>query len=186
MSGFGQRLKYLFTSTNGLVLTAIAITGLLAALMSTLSGPMAEWGVREITIKVLGMKLVEAEREGRVVLLYHSFFMPVVAILVYFITANVRIKENWDSFINSTVTVGYITAVCSGIGFAYFGHSPALHGLMLVGLSLVFFAGVMLAGALWPWNKEYYLSPDSPYAHTRRGVDLERVAITGAVKSFFR
>jgi hypothetical protein len=176
MSGFGQRLKYLFTSTNGLVLTAIAITGLLAALMSTLSGPMAEWGVREITIKVLGMKLVEAEREGRVVLLYHSFFMPVVAILVYFITANVRIKENWDSFINSTVTVGYITAVCSGIGFAYFGHSPALHGLMLVGLSLVFFAGVMLAGALWPWNKEYYLSPDSPYAHTRRGVDLERVA----------
>jgi hypothetical protein len=85
MSGFGQRLKYLFTSTNGLVLTAVAITGLLAALTSTLSGPMAEWGVREITINVLGMKLVEAEREGRVVLLYHSFFMPVVAILVYFI-----------------------------------------------------------------------------------------------------
>lgn len=176
MSAIGQRLKYLFTSTNGLVLTAVAITGLLAALMSTLSGPMAEWGVREITINVLGMKLVEVEREGRVVLLYHSFFMPVVAILVYFITANVSIKENWGIFINSTVTVGYITAVFSGIGFAYFGHSPALHGLMLVGLSLVFFAGVMLAVALWPWNKEYYLSSDSPYAHTRGGVDLERVA----------
>ena len=176
MSALGQRLKYLCTSTNGLVLTAVAIIGLLSALMSTLSGPMAEWGIREITIKVLGMKLVEVEREGRVVLLYHSLFMPVVAILVYFITANVRIKENWDAFINSTVTVGYITAVVSGIGFAYFGHSPVLHGFMLVGLSLVFFAGVMLAVALWPWNREYYLPSNSPYAHTRRGVDLERVA----------
>ena len=38
------------------------------------------------------------------------------------------------------------------------------------------FAGILLAAALWPWKKEYRLAADSPYAHTKSGVDLERVA----------
>lgn len=176
MSGLGQRLKYLFTSTKGLVLTAVALVGLAAAVMSTLSGPMVEWGVKDITVKLLGMKLTEAEREGRIIMLYHSFAMPVIAVLVYFITANVRMKEHWPAFINGTVTVGYITAMFSGLGYGYFGHDKTLHGIWLVSLSLIFFAGVMLAIALWPWKKEFYLPPDSPYAKTKKGLDLERLA----------
>lgn len=176
MSGLGQRLKYLFTSTKGLVLTAAALVSLVAAVMSTLSGPMVEWGVRDITVELLGMDLVESEREGRVVMLYHSIAMPVIAILVYFITANIRLKEHWPAFINGIVTIGYITAMFSGLGYAYFGHDQTLHGIYLLGLSLIFFAGVMLAIALWPWNKEFYLPKDSPYSKTRKGLDLERVA----------
>lgn len=176
MTGLGQRLKYLFTSTKGLVLTAVALVGLVAAVMSTLSGPMVEWGVKDITVNLLGMDLVESEREGRIVMLYHCFAMPVIAVLVYFITANVRLKEHWPPIINGTITVGYITAMFSGLGYAYFGHDQTLHGLYLVGLSLIFFAGVMLAVALWPWNKEYYLPKDSPYSRTRKGLDLERLS----------
>lgn len=175
VSSLGQRLKYLFTSTNGLALTAIGLVALTAAMMSTLSGPMADTGIMAFTIKLLGMKLVAAERESRIVMLYHAFAVPLVAVLVYFTTANVRIKENWHSFINGTVTAGYITTMFSGLGFAYFGHNMALHGCFLVGLSLMFFAGVMLAIALWPWSKEYRLPPDSPYSRTRSGLDLERV-----------
>lgn len=39
----------------------------------------------------------------------------------------------------------------------------------------MFFAGILLAAALWPWRKEYRIN-DPAYARTRRGVDLERVA----------
>jgi len=51
-----------------------------------------------------------------------------------------------------------------------------MYNLFLVGQTLVFFAGLSLAAALWPWNKEYYLASDSDYAHTKSGFDLERAA----------
>ena len=61
------------------------------------------------------------------------------------------------------------------MGFAYFGHNWAFHGVYIFGLSLIFFAGVLLVIALWPWKKEYY-QPDKTYARTKKGVDIERVA----------
>jgi hypothetical protein len=61
------------------------------------------------------------------------------------------------------------------MGFAYFGHNWAFHGIYIFGLSLIFFAGVLLIIALWPWNPEYYVT-DKDYAHTKKGVDMERVA----------
>lgn len=154
----------------------IALVSLVAAVMSTLSGPMIEWGGRDITVRLLGMKLAAAEREGRIVMLYHSFAMPVIALLVYLVTANVRMRENWRAYINGTVTAGYLVSMFSGLGYAYLGHDMALHGLWLVGLSLMFFSGVMLAVALWPWNREYNLPRDTHYSHTRSGLDLERTA----------
>jgi hypothetical protein len=62
-----------------------------------------------------------------------------------------------------------------GLWFGYFGHNFLFHGLYLFGLSLVFFAGILLAIALWPFREEYYVK-DPAYAHIRRGVDLERLA----------
>jgi hypothetical protein len=73
------------------------------------------------------------------------------------------------------ITVGYILTMVFGMGFAYFGHNWAFHGLYIFGLSLIFFAGVLLCIALWPWNKEYYVT-DKEYAHTKKGVDVERMA----------
>ena len=52
------------------------------------------------------------------------------------------------------ITVGYLMAMIFGMGFAYWGHNWALHGLYIAGLTLIFFAGVLLVIALWPWNKE--------------------------------
>jgi hypothetical protein len=62
----------------------------------------------------------------------------------------------------------------SGLVFAYFGHNWAAHGVYLVGLSLVFFAGILLAVALWPWRKDYRKAPTG--TQTRGGIDLERTA----------
>jgi hypothetical protein len=137
---------------------------------------MVEWGVKDFTVRVLGMNLVQAEREGRIIMLYHSIAMTIIAIEVYFMTSLLPMKKHEQTAINATITTGYLTAVIFGLLFAYWGHNFLFHGLFLVGQTLVFFAGILLVAALWPWKKEYRLEGDSPYAHTKGGLDLERVA----------
>ncbi len=174
-----KRFNYLFNSTKGLILVAIAMIGILTAVWGMLSGPMAEMGVREIVIKLLGMKIVQAEREGRIIILYHSIAMAIVAIETYMITGLLEMKEFFKTAINAAITVGYLLAMVFGMSFAYFGHNWAFHGLYITGLSLVFFAGVMLIIALWPWLPEYYKN-NKEYARTKKGVDLERTAFFAA------
>jgi hypothetical protein len=171
-----NRFVYLFRSTKGLTMVAISMIALVTAIWGTLSGPMVEWGVKAITVKVLGMDLHHWQREGRIIMLYHTIAMAVLAIEVYFITSIVPMKKYQQVNINATITAGYLMAMIFGLWFGYFGHEYIFHGLFLVGQSLVFYAGLSLAAALWPWKKEYYLAPDSDYAHTKSGVDLERVA----------
>jgi len=170
-----DRFKYLFNSTKGLILAAIAMVGIVTAIWGMLSGPMAELGVREVVIKTLGMDIVQSEREGRIIILYHSIAMAIIAIETYMITSLLKMKPFFKTAINAIITVGYIVTMIFGMGFAYFGHNWAFHGIYISGLSLIFFAGVMLCVALWPWNPEYYVT-DKDYAHTKKGVDLERVA----------
>jgi MFS family permease len=175
MQSLSKRFQYLFCSTKGLTLTAVAIVSLVVAIWGMLSGPLAEWGISDAVVRVLNMDLVEAEREGRIVMLYHSIAMVVVAIEVYFITDIVKMKDRERSAINATVTLGYLCAVIFGLLFGYFGHNWIFHGIFLFGQALMFFGGLQLAIALWPWRKEYWID-DSDRARTKKGVDLERVA----------
>jgi hypothetical protein len=170
-----DRFNYLFNSTKGLILVAIAMIGLVTATWGLLSGPMAEIGVRDWVIRVLGMNLVQAEREGRIVILYHAIAMAVVAIETYMLTGLLKMKAFFKTAVNLLITVGYLLTLVFGMGFAYFGHHWAFHGLYITGLALIFFAGVLLCVALWPWNKAYHVTSQD-YAHLPGGVDLERVA----------
>ena len=170
-----DRFNYLFNSTKGLILVAIAMIAVTTAIWGMLSGPMAEMGVREVVIKLFNMDMLQAEREGRIIILYHSIAMAVVAIETYMITSLLKMKSFFKTAINAIITVGYILTMIFGMGFAYFGHNWAFHGVYIFGLSLIFFAGVLLVIALWPWSKEYY-QPDNSYSRTKKGVDIERVA----------
>ncbi|HOG47284.1 MAG TPA: hypothetical protein PLB78_11670, partial [Anaerolineae bacterium] len=176
MRALTRRLAFLFRSTEGLVLTAIAAIALTTAIWSTLSGPLAEWGIGGVVARLLGMRLLAAEREGRIIMLYHTIAMAVVAIEVYLITDLIPMKDQWRPMINGTITVGYIMSLVFGLLFAYFGRNWAFHGLFLFGQSLVFFSGLMLTVALWPWQKEYRVK-DPDYAHGPGGLDLERLAL---------
>jgi hypothetical protein len=60
-----------------------------------------------------------------------------------------------------------------GMTFAYAGRSWIAHGVYLVGLSLVFYAGALLAIALWP-SRRWAVDPKR-YAHLGN-VPLERLA----------
>jgi MFS family permease len=175
MGALKARFNYLFRSTKGLILVAIALIALITAIWGMISGPMAEFGVRDLVIRTFGMDIVEAEREGRIVLLYHAIAMAVVAIEVYIITAMVPMEKHQQTNINAIITFGYILSLIFGMLFGYFGHNFIFHGLYLLGLSLMFFGGLQLAIALWPLKKEYHVK-DQEYSHTRSGIDLERVA----------
>lgn len=175
MQPLTDRFNYFFRSSKGLVLVAIALIALTTAVWGSLSGPMVEWGVKEITVQALGMDLDPVEREGRILMLYHAIATAVVAIEVYLITSIVPMKPHQISSINGLITAGYLMVMFFGLGFAYWGQNWILHGLFLVGQTLVFLAGVQLAAALWPWKDEYR-QRDPDYAHTRKGIDLERVA----------
>jgi hypothetical protein len=189
MQAIIQRFNYLFKSTKGLILVAIAMIGLETALFGMLSGPMAEFGVRDFVVRLFKMDLVQAEREGRIIILYHSIAMAVVAIETYMITGLLKMKEFYKVTVRLLITIGYLFAMIFGMGFAYWGHNWALHGLYIAGLTLIFFAGLLLTIALWPWNKEYY-QPDKSYARTKKGVDMERaaffaMAVTTVISALF-
>jgi hypothetical protein len=175
MKWIRARFNYLFKSTKGLILVGIALASLVSAFFGMLSGPMADWGIKDVIVRIFGIDLVEAEREGRLVILYHVIAMIVVAIETYMITGLLEMKENLKVLINSTITAGYLAALFGGLPFAYWGHVWAFHGIYIAGLSLVFFAGCVLLYALWPWRKEYRVT-DNSYAHTKKGVPLERSA----------
>ena len=138
-----ERFNYLFRSTKGLTLVAISLISIVTAVWGTLSGPMVEWGIRDITVRLLGMDLSPVEREGRIIMLYHTIAMAVVAIEVYFITSIVPMKKHQQSTINATITFGYIIAMVFGLAFGYFGHNFVFHGLFLLGQSLIFFSGLL-------------------------------------------
>lgn len=168
-----SRFHYLFNTTKGLILVAIAMVALVTALFGMLSGPMAEFGVREVIVRALHMDLQPAEREGRIIILYHSIAMAVVAIEVYMITGLLAMREFYRKAVRVLITVGYLTTMIFGLLFAYWGHEWVFHGLFITGLSLVFFAGVLLTIALWPWETAYLL----PGGRGGRGrVDMERAA----------
>src|SRR5512140_2611321 len=133
-----ERLRYLFGSTKGLILVAIAATSLVTAVWGMLSGPMAEMGVRDVVVRLLHMDLQQADREGRIIILYHSISMAVVAIESYIITSLLKMKPFFRTAINAAVTAGYLLTMTFGLAFAYFGHNWAFHGLFITGLSLMF------------------------------------------------
>lgn len=174
MSFIRSRFNYLFRSTKGLVLVAIALIAIVTAVWGTLSGPLAEMGVKDVTVRVLGMDLDPAEREGRIIILYHVIAQAVIAIEVYLMTRILPMKPGRQETINATITVGYITSMIFGLAFAYFGHNYIFHGLFITGQVLVFFAGAMLLATLWPWQKAYHVA-DRTYSHWGN-IDLERVA----------
>jgi hypothetical protein len=174
MQALLRRYDFLFRSTKGLVLVAIAMIALTSAILGTISGPMAELGIRDVSVRVLGLELDPAEREGRIIMLYHTIAMAVVAIETYIITRIVPMKPRQQSTINAVVTVGYMTAMIFGLWFAYGGRNWVFHGLFIAGQSLMFFAGLMLAAALWPWRKKYHIQ-DRQYAHLGK-INLERLA----------
>jgi len=158
----------------GLLVVAVTWDALLVASLSPLSGPLRPLGLADL----FGIDLVGAVRVGRIIMLYHALAVPFVAALVYLVLDQVPVgaaeeQRRARRSIVVPVTAGYMLTSVGGMTFAYGGRNWIAHGLFLVGLSLVFYAGVLLAIALWPSRR--WATDPARYAHLA-GISLERLA----------
>jgi hypothetical protein len=159
------RLDYLARSTPGLLLMVTAWTVVIVALLGLLSGPVRD-------IFGLDVDLPQAERVGRIIMLYHSLAVPLVAAVTYLILDLVPTADELARSVRRAITPGYALTSVGALTFAYLGRNWLFHGIFLLGLSLVFYAGVLLAVGLWPWR---HRTTDPSYSRLG-SVSLERVA----------
>lgn len=115
-----------------------------------LSGPLAEAGVKDALAQYLTIRPTEEDFAARAIMVYHIAAVIAMAALLYLALVYVEHDKRLDPLIRATALAGWLTAVPSGLVFAYFGRSAVAHGLWLVGLSLMFFAGLLFTASLSP------------------------------------
>jgi hypothetical protein len=180
MQTLSRLFRRLFGFLPGLLLVAVAWEILIVASLAPFSGPLRPLGLADL----FGLDLGDTHRVGRIIMLYHSLAMPFVAALVYLVLDQVKLAADEETdkrkrhSIVVPITVGYMLTSIGGMTFAY--GSPVVgernwifHGLYLVGLSLVFYAGVLLTIALWPSRK--WATDPARHAHLK-SIPLERAA----------
>ncbi len=142
-----RNTEHVFT-TESLLWAVTAWEALLVVLLSPLSatGPLAGLGLAD------RLGLDEAGRVGRIVMLYHSLAVPFVAALVYLILDALPFDEHTPRRVRPAITAGYLLTSIGGLSFAYGRAGWIAHGVFLVGLSLTFYAGVVLWWGLSPWR----------------------------------
>ncbi len=169
-----RRIAAALASLPGLMVLAVAWDALLVASLAPFSGPLQSLGLAGL----LGLDLGDANRVGRIIMLYHSLAIPFVAALVYLVLDQVpmgapeeeaRVRRS----IVVPVTLGAALTSVGGMTFAYAGRNWVWHGIYLVGLSLVFYAGVLLAVALWPSRR--WATDRARQVHLA-GIPVERLA----------
>jgi hypothetical protein len=166
----------------GLLVVVMAWDALLVASLAPFSGPLRPLGLAQL----LNIDLSDTHRVGRIIMLYHSLAVPFVAALVYLIldqflpgapqqTDHPRLAEDRvRRSIIVPITLGYVLTSLGGMTFAYGGRNWVFHGIYLIGLSLVFYAGLLLAVALWPWHPR---ATDRAHTGRPRVTPLERLAL---------
>jgi hypothetical protein len=164
----------LFGTLPGLLVVAVAWDALLVASLSPFSGPLRPLGLADL----FGVDLGDTHRVARIIMLYHALAVPFVAALVYLVLDQVPMgtpeeERRTRRSIVAPVTAGYMLASVGGMTFAYGGRSWIAHGLFLVGLSLMFYAGMLLALALWPSRR--WATDKAQHVHLA-GVPVERLA----------
>jgi hypothetical protein len=91
------------------------------------------------------------EKAGRLVMVYHSIAVPFIAVCAYFVLEFMDVREKFKTRVKWPLFIGSTLASACAILFAYvFPEGWILHGLYLVGLSLTFYAGVMLLLGIFP------------------------------------
>ncbi|MFW9854586.1 MAG: hypothetical protein ACFFFG_05980 [Candidatus Thorarchaeota archaeon] len=168
-----SKINYGFGTYRGLLTITIVYEFILILTLGSFSEPM----VNLLGAPLLPITLDDGTRVARIVMLYHSFALPFVAAITYFILEFCDVRKNWESRTKILIFPGSMIASICGILFAYFfPHNWIIHGLFIFGLSLVFLGGLFLFIGVFPWKK--FPDPekklDGPYLF---GINIAQVAL---------
>jgi len=118
--------------------------------LSLLSGPIAELGFKDFLFKIFSVKATGEDFAARVIMVYHVAAAIVMAGTLYLAVKYVDHDEKLRKPLLNLVTAGWIITVLSALVFAYFWRSPLVHGVYLLGLSLMFTGAVLFTYAMSP------------------------------------
>jgi hypothetical protein len=113
----------------------------------------------EPIVKVLGQPIIpivlnEADKAARIIMLYHALAVPFLASVVMLILEYCDVREQFKKQIQWTLYLGAMITGIMGITFAYIlVKNKIVHGLFIFGLSLAFYAGILLLIAILPTKK---------------------------------
>ena len=174
MKRLSNIIHRLFGSLPALLVVVVAWEILIVATLAPFSGPLRGIGLAGL----LNLDFSDSHRVGRIIMLYHALAIPFVASLVYLVLDQMPMdppdkEQKTRRSIVVPITVGYMLTSFGGMSFAYGGRNWIFHGLYLVGLSLVFYAGVLLAIALWPSRR---WAGDPERTIHLKGIPLDRLA----------
>ncbi|MHA1317941.1 MAG: hypothetical protein ACTSQ6_10540 [Candidatus Heimdallarchaeaceae archaeon] len=150
--------NYGFGTYTGLITFIIAYLILVILFLGSFSEPVE---------KILGFSLInidlsEETRVGRIIMLYHSIAMPFLAAVVFFILDLFPIRKRAESHVKWPLFYGSMLTSVSGLTYAYiFQENMILHGLFVVGLSLVWYSGMAFVIGVWP-TKSFPESKEGP------------------------
>ncbi|MFX0090803.1 MAG: hypothetical protein ACFFBD_03490 [Candidatus Hodarchaeota archaeon] len=142
-----SKFDYVFGTTKGIISLIILIEFLIILFLSTFSEPV----VNVLGFPILPISLDDAHRAGRIIAMYHALAVPFIAAVAFYLIDICDVRPTFLSPIRWTLIPGAFLTGVSGIVFAYIlPLNWAVHGLYLVGLSLSFFAGLLLLISLIP------------------------------------
>ncbi len=165
--GFRAFISWLGTY-KGLITATIVFEFVLVAFLSTMSQPIVDM----LGGYILPIYLDPSHEAAvaRTIMLYHSLAITFLGAVVLFALDICDVRPKFANLVKWTIVPGYLLTTTTGLIFAYILHGEMItHALFLVGLTLVFFSGILLLAGIWPTKNFPERKEEGPYI---KGINL--------------
>ncbi|MHA1990365.1 MAG: hypothetical protein ACW981_06090 [Candidatus Hodarchaeales archaeon] len=163
--------RHIFTSDKGLIAFLIFFEFAIIMFLGSFSDPIQQvFGGPLIPIS-----LPLVDRVSRIIMLYHSLAVPFLAAIVIFVLSFFSIRPRFESQVRWSIMIGAVLTTIGGLTFAYLSpYNWIAHGIYIFGLSISFYAGILLLLGLFPTKNfpDPKLNEDGPYLF---GLHLEHI-----------
>lgn len=162
--------EWLFGTYEGLVTSLIFFILGIICFLGSFSEPMVMLFGRPL----LPIHLEDADKVSRIVMLYHALAIPFVTAVVFFVMKYYPVRERWENSAKWNLYVGSLITGVTGITFAYIIQGNwVVHGLFLLGMSLVAYGSVQFIIGIWP-TKNWPVYPEEEKRPKIKNWDLEQ------------
>ncbi|MHA1771806.1 MAG: hypothetical protein ACTSYL_07735 [Candidatus Thorarchaeota archaeon] len=164
---FHAFIKWLGTY-KGLITATIVFEFVIVAFLSTMSQPVVDM----LGGYILPFNLDPSHEAtvARTIMLYHSLAITFLGAVVLFALDICDVRPKYENLVKWTIVPGYLMTTITGLIFAYILPGEMVtHALFIVGLTLVFFSGVLFLIGVWPTKNFPERKEEGPYI---KGINL--------------